>query len=340
MSVPKVSVIVVNWNRRALLERALESLFSQTLKAKIIVVDNGSTDGSAECAARFPGIRWIQNSANLGFSRANNQGIEVAGGEFIALLNNDAQADPRWLETLLKCFRRPEIGMAASKILMHADPRIIDKAGHLIYPDGQVRGRGCGERDCGQFDREEEVLWPDGCAAMYRKAMLHDIGGFDKDFFAYIEDGELGLRARSAGWICLYAPGAVVLHQRGSTLGTSSWRRVALIERNRVLMAAKLFPKGLLWLNVYYYALRLVCGIAAAMRGEGEASLFRGVRGKTCLAWALICGDLGALWLLPRMLRKRASCQKLRKLTSREIHQLILRNRISLRELSTMAAIP
>jgi GT2 family glycosyltransferase len=340
MAAPAISVIVVNYNRRALLERALESLFRQTLTPEIIVVDNGSTDGSPKCADHFPGIRWIQNDVNLGFCRANNQAIEVARGEFIALLNNDAQADPHWLETLVNCFRRPEVGMAASKILLHADPRVIDKAGHLIYPDGQVRGRGSGERDWGQFDREEEVLWPDGCAAMYRKTMLDEIGGFDEDFFAYVEDAELGIRARSAGWVCLFAPGAIVVHRRASTMGISSWRRIALIERNRTLMAAKHFPKRLLWLNLYYYGLRLVSGVAAAIRGQGESVLFPGIKGKSLLAWGLVCGDLGALCLLPRMLRKRAPCRQLRKLSSREIHELIMRNRISLRELSTRAAIP
>ena len=132
--------------------------------------------------------------------------------------------------------------MAASKVLVWEDPARIDKAGHLMFPDGQNRGRGSGALDRGQFDREEEVLWPDGCAAMYRKPMLDEIGGFDEDFFAYGDDAELGLRARIAGWLCLYAPRAVVRHHRGATLGKDSGWRLQLIERNRVLLAVKLFP--------------------------------------------------------------------------------------------------
>ena len=89
----------------------------------------------------------------------------------------------------------------------------------LIYPDGQNRGRGSGEIDRGQYDRLEEVFWPDGCAALYRKAMLDEIGGFDEDLFAYGDDAELGLRARIAGWRCLYVPHAVVRHHRGSHSG-------------------------------------------------------------------------------------------------------------------------
>ena len=206
LSVPEgyaVTVIVVNWKRPALLARALTSLAKQTIPAEIIVVDNESShdrrSGEIQSLAQlFPDVRWIENRRNEGFCRANNQGINAAHGEFIALLNNDAEADPRWLEALRSCFRHKDIGMAASKILAYDDPGVIDKAGHLIYPDGQNRGRGTGQRDRGQFDREEEVLWPDGCAAMYRKAMLDGIGGFDEDLFAYGDDAELGAEAELA----------------------------------------------------------------------------------------------------------------------------------------------
>src|SRR5581483_2170517 len=158
------------------------------------------------------------------------------------------------------------------KILVYEDPQRIDKAGHLIYPDGQNRGRGSGARDQGQFDCLEEALWPDGCAAMYRKSMLQQIGAFDEDFFAYGDDAELGLRARIAGWRCLYVPEAVVRHHRGSTFVLGSARHLVLIERNRVLLAAKLVPWRLLWLNPFYYAARLISGAWAANQGAGEAA--------------------------------------------------------------------
>lgn len=341
-----ISVIVVNWKRPELLECALASLTRQTVRAEIIVVENESSSVAATdkhpLAQIFPEVRWIHNLRNEGFCRANNQGIDAARGEFIALLNNDAEAEPGWLEALRSCFRREEIGMAASRVFVYDNPRIIDKAGHLIYPDGQNRGRGTGQLDCGQFDREEEVLWPDGCAAMYRKSMLDQIGGFDEDLFAYGDDAELGLRARIAGWRCLYSPRAVVRHHGGTTLGKSSWRRVALIERNRVLLAVRHFPFSLLWRNGYYYALRLAGGIWAAARNQGEIAMFPGLAGKARLAWAMCAGDLAAVWLVPRTLRKRLSAPKtpssLRRLSGREVHHLILDNRISLRELSTRAA--
>ncbi|MDQ6705801.1 MAG: glycosyltransferase, partial [Acidobacteriota bacterium] len=303
-----VTVIVVNWNRKLLLRACLASVHEQTRPAEqVIVVDNGSTDGSVEMVRiEFPGVSVICNTNNRGFCAANNQGIAAARGDLVALLNNDAEADAHWLAALERVFAgQPEVGMAASKILVYEDPRRIDKAGHLIYPDGQNRGRGTGAVDRGQFDRVEEVLWPDGCAAMYRKSMLDRIGGFDEDFFAYGDDAELGLRARIAGWKCVYTPHAVVRHHRASSFGLKSARRLKLIERNRVLLAAKLFPWSLLWLNGFYYLARLAAGIAASVRGAGETALFPGWRGKWTLARALIQGDCEALLLLPKMLRKR-----------------------------------
>ena len=327
-------MIIVNWNRRSLLHACLASLARQTApEFETIVVDNGSQDGSAEMAESEFGAKVIRNFSNRGFCAANNQGIAAARGEFIALLNNDAEAEPGWLAALHRaCLRSPEFGMAASKILVWEDPRRIDKAGHLIYPDGQNKGRGSGALDTGQFDREEEVLWPDGCAAMYRKEMLDRIGGFDEDFFAYGDDAELGLRARIAGWKCIYTPAAVVRHHRGATLGKDSGWRLELIERNRLLLAVKLFPWSLLLLNPFYFSARLLAGLAAAWRGAGDTAHYPGLSGKRTMAKALVKGDWGALKLLPRILRKRAQIHRIRKLSPREVRRLLLSHRLTLRE--------
>jgi len=276
----------------------------------------------------------IKNAQNHGFCAANNQGFDASNAPFVALLNNDAEAEPGWLGALAEAFREPEVGMAASKILVYEDPRRIDKAAHLIYPDGQNRGRGSGEFDAGQYDRVEEALWPDGCAAMYRRAMLDHIGGFDEDFFAYADDAELGLRARIAGWKCLYMPGAVVRHHRGATLGLLSSRRLELIERNRVLLVAKLFPWSLIWLNGAYYLARLAAGLWAALRRKGEVGRRPGWSGKMTAAIALVKGDLEALRMLPLILRKRRGIRLIRKLTPRQVRELILRHRIGLKELT------
>lgn len=331
-----ISVVIVTWNRRDLLRQCLASLVRQDdVCFETIVVDNASVDDSAGMAEREFGARVIRNTENRGFCAANNQGIAIARGRFIALLNNDAEVEAGWLGALYRaCSKRPDIGMAASKILVWEDPARIDKAGHLIFPDGQNRGRGSGALDRGQFDREEEILWPDGCAAMYRKEMLDAIGGFDEDFFAYGDDAELGLRARMAGWKCMYAPDAVVRHHRGSTMGKASGRRLALIERNRVLLACKLFPWSLLWRNPFYFAARLAAGALMAHRGEGDTAHFPGWRGKARMAAAIASGDLAALPLIPKMLRKRAEIARIRKLSGKEVHRLILDNRLGWKEVA------
>jgi GT2 family glycosyltransferase len=341
-----ISVVVVNWNRKDLLRACLDSLAAQTFSDfEIIVIDNGSTDGSAALVRDFSGssrhpVRLIENAENRGFCAANNQGFAASESEFVALLNNDAEADPGWLGALYEAVKtkpdvgESDIGMVASKILVWEDPQTIDKCGHLIYLDGQNRGRGTGQIDKGQFDRQEEALWPDGCAALYRRAMLDEVGGFDEDFFAYADDAELGLRARIAGWNCLYAPRAVVRHHRGATLGLSSARRLVLIERNRVLLVVKLFPWNLLWANGVYLLIRIGAGMAAALRGRGEIQRYSGPKGKLTAAMALTKGTLSALPLIPLMMRKRREFRLRHRLSPKQVRRLLLRYRIPLRELS------
>lgn len=340
-SYPRISVVIVNWNRRDMLVECLQSLTRQTLPPfEVIVVDNASTDGSAEAALACQGVHvcLIRNTVNKGFCEANNQGFAVAKGGLFALLNNDAVAEPRWLEELAEAFAdSPGVGMAASKILVYDQRDRIDKVGHLIYWDGQNRGRGTGERDHGQYDQVEEVLWPDGCAAMYRREMIEEIGGFDEEFFAYADDAELGLRGRLAGWRAIYRPQARVYHRRGSTLGVYSSNRIQLIERNRILLVFKHFPWSLIWRNGWFYLGRMLAGATAAAKGKGEAGKVPGILPKLRLAMALFKGALRSLPLIPSMLRKRKQFQPLRKLNNRQLMDLLRRYQIPLKDLSEQA---
>lgn len=341
---PAIRVVVVNFNRKKLLKACLESLAAQSHPSfEVVVIDNGSIDGSAEfvedITKNFPvPLHLVRNRENRGFCAANNQGFAGSQNQAIALLNNDAEADPHWLSALDEALQSDaRVGMVACKIRVWEDPKRIDKVGHLIYPDGQNRGRGSGQIDRGQFDQVEEVLWPDGCACLYRRAMLDQIGGFDEDFFAYADDAELGLRARWAGWKCLYTPRAEVRHHRGATLGLGSGPRLTLIERNRVLLAVKLFPWNLLWLNGVYMSLRVTAGLWAALRNRGEVRHYQGTAGKLTAATALIRGTLSAIPLIPAMLRKRRALRPLRKLSPRQMRALLLAHRIPLKELSEHA---
>jgi GT2 family glycosyltransferase len=339
---PLISVIIVNWNRKPMLEDCLRSLEAQRFPDfEVIVVDNGSIDGSL-ALLQDPGrksIRVIANPENRGFCAANNQGIAAAQGELIALLNNDAEADPGWLASLAEAARRePGYSMFASKIVSHDDPGVIDKVGHLIYPDGQNRGRGSGERDHGQYDRVEEVAWPDGCAALYRRAMLDRIGGFDEDFFAYADDAELGLRARIAGYRALAVPSALVRHRLGSTLGRYSPERLFLIERNRLWLVFKLFPLRMWPLVPFFYAKRTLASLGSAARGEGDSARAGRSLGAWGLLKCLVRAHAAAFAGMPRMLRKRRNLRSLRKLSPAEIVAFLERNRIPLADLVTRSS--
>jgi GT2 family glycosyltransferase len=328
--VPVVSVVIPHWNRRELLRACLSSLERQTLAGyEAIVVDNGSTDGSAEMVlADFPQSVLIRNAENRGFCAAINQGIRQARGRYIALLNNDAEAEPPWLAELVRGAESAAgIGMCASKVMSYEHRNVIDKVGHLIYPDGQNRGRGSGEIDHGQYDREEEVLLPDGSAALYDRRVFDTAGLFDEEFFAYGDDAEMGLRARLAGWRCLYIPGAVVYHRHASTFGRFSAERLILVERNRMWLAAKLFPWSLLWRNPWYAALRWGGNAWAALSGRGEAGRIPAYQLIYCALRATAEAAMG----LPHMLGKRKQVH--REISDREFLDLLNRFRIPLGEL-------
>jgi hypothetical protein len=224
-----VSVIIPSCNRRALLAECLRALQAQTYEPfEVIVVDNGSTDGSAEMIAEtwVPKVRVIANPGNEGYARAVNQGIGASRGAYVATLNNDAVPDPGWLTALVEAASRdPRVGMVASKVVNYDDPHILDGTGLLLYPDGSSRARGRLEEDRGQYDGATEALLPSGCAALYRREMLEEIGMHDEAFFAYCEDTDLGLRGRLAGWGCAFASKAVVRHHYSASSATASGSR-------------------------------------------------------------------------------------------------------------------
>ena len=337
---PLVSVIVVNWNGLHLLGPCLESLENQTCKnLEIILVDNGSTDGSRELLAEWttsrPNTRAVLLPTNTGFCKANNIAFSQARGEWIALLNTDAVADPDWLTELLK-YGDPErrIGMLASKILLQHPPATIDKVGHLIYWDGQNRGRGTLAADVGQYETPEETLWPDACAALYHRSIFEETCGFDEKFFAFGDDADLGMRARLLGWKAWYVPSAVVHHRHSASFGAYSPLKVMLVERNRVLLAVKNFPWLLLVQNPLWTFWRLLWNAYGAVTHRGAAARFQETNGWRQAAFSLLWSYSSALKLLPRAFRQRRGIQKNRRISTSETLALLRRFRIDVRELT------
>ncbi len=240
---PLISVIVLNYNGLRFLEPCLSSLLCQNFEEfEIILVDNGSSDGSTNfIREHFPSVILVDTGKNMGFAGGTNAGIQAAKGRFILTLNNDTVADIALLKEIQKpMLRDPDVGMCASKMLF-PDGRIYS-TGISIFRSGAAVDRGIFEPDAGKFDCEEEVFGPCAGAALYRRSMLDEIGIFDEDFFLYMEDVDLAFRARLSGWKCRYVPTAQVIHEHGGTAGVNSDISVYYGNRNLLWCTAKNFP--------------------------------------------------------------------------------------------------
>lgn len=288
---PLVSVVVVNFDGKHFLDRCLSALVRQTYtNFEVIVVDNASTDKSVEhLVTNYPWIKVVINEKNLGFAGGTNRGIIAAKGEFILTLNNDTEVEMDFIEHLMEPMYEENNGMCASKMLLF-DGR-INSVGICISRSGAAWDRGMFELDTGQYDQKEEVFGPSAGAALYRKAMLEEIGLFDEDFFLFMEDVDLAMRGRLAGWMCTYVPRAIVYHHHGGTAGYKSDLSVYYGNRNIFWYVIKDFPLRLLLTSLPFIVARNLTIIAYyALRGQGRLVL----RSK-----------IDALKGLPRMLRKR-----------------------------------
>jgi GT2 family glycosyltransferase len=243
-----VSVIIVNWNGARTLPAVLQAVRAQRYQPiEIIVVDNGSRDGSLTALEADGSVRLIKNERNLGFAAANNQALAVARGEFVLLLNNDAILTPDYLGALVADLKSDSRrGSACGKLLRPVDGRglaTIDSAGHVMYRNLWPTNRGEGEPDGPDYDHSMEVFGVCAAAGLYSRAMLDDVAiegePFDNTFFAYLEDVDLDWRARLRGWRSWYDADAVAYHERG---GTGLWFSTAIqrhILKNRLLMGIK-----------------------------------------------------------------------------------------------------
>lgn len=271
---PLISVIVLNYNGRGFLDGCLSSLACQSYSGfEVVVVDNGSTDGSPEyIEANYPWVRLVKNDENLGFAGGTNAGIRVAKGDYILTLNNDTRADSRFIEELTRPMTDPKVGVCAAK-MRFADGR-INSAGICVSRSGAAWDRGMLEPDRGQYDLVEEVFGACAGAALYRKKMLDEIGLFDEDFFLYLEDVDLAMRARLAGWKCIYVPRAKVVHHHAGTAGVGSDLAVYYGNRNIVWYPVKDFPLSLLVTSLPFILGRNLATIPYyALRGQGRVIL-------------------------------------------------------------------
>jgi GT2 family glycosyltransferase len=333
-----VSAIVVNWNGGAMLQDALASLFAQSWPAlEVVLVDNASTDGSADAARTRFGDRLVvvRNAKNEGFARGNNLGMAAAKGDWMFLLNSDAVCDPSTVEELMRFVEdKPEVGQLACRVLQADRPHYFDSAGLLLYPDGVCRSRGWEEKDLGQYDRPEEVIAPHGCACALRKTMVAQVGGFDEDFFCYLEDMDLGVRGQLAGWKCWYVPSTRVLHQKSATAGNYSVFKAFHVERNRIYCLWKWMPRFLLFLSPLFTLNRYAMQGYAAYTHQGASSVIMKEYSTLRLMVLLVQARIAAWARLPRMWARRREIQRTRRISVREWYDLVSRFKLDAIELA------
>lgn len=311
---PKVTLVIVNWNGERFLDRCLSAVLAQTvIPNEVILVDNASSDASLDIVRCYPSVRVLAQNQNLGFARGNNLAIEAAAAEseWIALLNPDAFPDPHWLEALLSAARdHPVFDVFGSKLVKAADLAVLDGVGDAYHMSGLVWRTGHGVPVVSFSEQTQEIFSPCAAAVLYRRSALLDVGGFDEDFFCYVEDVDLGFRLRLTGHKAMYVPDAVVHHVGSATTGGQhSDFAVYHGHRNLVWTFVKDMPGVLFWLLLpLHVVMNLATILWFALKGRGGVIL----RAKR-----------DALLGLPTMWRKRKTIQSTRIAAAGEIWWLM-----------------
>lgn len=285
----KAVVVIPNLNGGADLLEATQSLAQQTLKPHIIVVDNASTDNSvAELQKQFPEVELIQHTVNKGYAGGVNPGFRRAielQADYVAPFNDDAIADPKWLEALAGALDlNPHVGVTACKVLA-ADGKHLDSTGDYYTNWGLAYPRGRGEVDHQQYDDQTDIFGASGAASLYRVSALQEVGLLDEDFFAYYEDVDLSFRLQLAGWKVLYVPQATVTHKIGMTSSRIKGFTTYQTMKNLPLVAYKNVPRKYLWRVTWRLTIaRSLFLLRAISRGQGWWALKGSVKATLLLA--------------------------------------------------------
>jgi GT2 family glycosyltransferase len=308
---PDVSIVIVTWNGRHHLDTCLDAVAAQRgVATETILVDNGSTDGTADYVRmRFPWVKLVSLAENRGFAGGNNAGVRQATGRFVAFLNNDTSADSNWVRALRSGIDEPGgFVLVTSRIVYMHDPNVIDSAGDSVLRWGGAFKRHHGEA-VSVAASTDEVFGVCGAACMMPKAVFEEIGGFDEDFFASHEDVDLSYRARLHGYRCRYVADAVVRHVGSATLGKVSAFSIFHGQRNLEWMYVKDTPGSLLLKTLPGH---IVYDLAAGVHFARIGMLSPYIKAKI----AAIAG-------LPRMLRKRTAVQRARRVGPSAIAPLL-----------------
>lgn len=306
-----ITVIIVSWNCSTVLSKCLDHLWKQTLApSRVLIMDNGSDD-SLESIAQDSRIELHLLSSNLGFASANNRALLDCDTEYVALLNPDAFPKPDWLECLVFAANSyPDVSAFASLQLCDDDPEVVDGAGDSYHVSGLVWRDRHGARLSPADLQHKAIFSPCAAAALYRRDALVDVGGFDEDFFCYVEDVDLGFRLRLAGHQAMLVGDAIVRHVgSAATGGQRSDFCVYHGHRNLVWAFVKNMPGILFWLLLpAHLILNIYTMVYFAFNKQGK------------VIWQ---AKLDALKGIPKMWRKRQIIQKQRVATLGEIWRIL-----------------
>jgi GT2 family glycosyltransferase len=246
----KVSVIIPNYNGIEFLETCFKSINIQKNIKEVIVVDNGSHDRSIEfIKSNYPQFILIKNKTNLGFAKAINQGIAAASGEYVFLLNNDMELEKNCISNLLKCIENDQTFSASSKMIQYYERNKIDDAGDEYSLLGWTKRVGYGKSQ-EKYNQKRNIFSACAGASIYKKSILDKIGYFDENFFAYMEDVDIGYRARIHGFQNIYCPEALVYHVGSGTSGSRyNEFKIKLAARNNIYVPYKNMPWPQIILN-------------------------------------------------------------------------------------------
>ncbi len=301
-----------------------------------MVVDNSAKQLAREAGAARFGAVILEQKENTGFGAAVNAGFRHSRAPLLATLNDDAVAHPDWLvELVAAADAHPDAGMFASQVLMADDGR-LDSAGMLVCGDGTSKQRGHTEPP-ERFSQIEEVLLPSGSAALYRREMLDEIGMFDEDFFLYCEDTDLGLRARWAGWKCMYIPRAQVDHGYSTTAGRASPLKAYYVERNRLCVLFKNYPAGMVMRAPGETLARYMWHCVAVLQHRGTAARFtEGNHGMLELAFIVARAHVAVAFRAWSIWRERRAIRKTARLSAEEFRAMLAQYWISVRQVAAL----
>lgn len=310
---PRVSIAIPTWNGKHHLELCLPSLRKQTFTDfETIVIDNGSTDGTVEwLKAEYPEVHLIALPKNIGVTAAFNIGVREMRGDFLVLLNNDTEAEPNWLEELVRVAEKyPTAGSVASKMKVWDDRTLIHTAGDFYTVSGRPGNRGVWQKDDGRFDQEEWVFGACGGAALYRKELFATIGEFDERLESYLEDIDLAWRAQLAGYGAVFAPKAIVYHKISATGGGAF--ASFYNGRNWIYVLVKNMPSSLLkrhWGAILREQWKVTWDALKAWRGDAARARLR--------------GQLAGVLALPKLLGWRKATQATRTATDAQLERVL-----------------